>query len=181
MASRQYVPGVTLGSLWPSLSEHHKSAVLAQLQLIFTDMRSLPSPVFYSSIIQGPVPHQYFLSRDGNPAITGPFLKGEDLSKAIALRPRHKWDYRGKHGWTSDFLTRHLPLALSGHPPTFTHRDLYRENILISKVSNPNSGVKEYTIAAIIDWETAGCVEEIIDPWPLEGTLFRFVFDNLEF
>jgi aminoglycoside phosphotransferase (APT) family kinase protein len=200
----QYIPGITLGHIWPSLPENTKTVLLGELRSIFADMRSLPSPGFYGSVTQGPVPHRYFFSREGNPAITGPFTKEEDFSKAIALRSRQIWSDRGRHGWTSDFLARHLPSALSGHQPTFTHGDLYRENILVKKVKNSTSGVEEYRIAAIIDWETAGwypsyweygyifplfqwdddwpeSVESILDPWPLEAALLRFVQEDLEF
>lgn len=195
---------MTLGHLWPSLSENDKSSLLGQLRSIFQDIRSLPSPGFYGSVAQGPVPHSYFFSRDKVPATTGPFENEENFSKAIDLRSSQNWIDRGGHGWTSDFFTRHLPSILKGHRPTFTHGDLYRENILVKRVNNPTSAIEEYQIAAIIDWETAGwypsyweyayifplfqwvddwpaSVEDIIDPWPLEAALLRFVHEDLEF
>ena len=48
-------------------------SLLGQLQSIFQDMRSLPSPRFYGSVTKGPIPHRYFFSRDIDSAITGPF------------------------------------------------------------------------------------------------------------
>ncbi|GFF35215.1 hypothetical protein IFM46972_04482 [Aspergillus udagawae] len=54
----EYTPGTTLGSLWPSLPENDKTSLLGQLRSIFADMRSLPSPGYYGSLTQRPVPHR---------------------------------------------------------------------------------------------------------------------------
>lgn len=97
----EYITGVTSGHLWPSLSIDDKSSLLGQLRSVFEDIRSLPSPGFYGSVAQGPVPHSYFFSRDKSPAITGPFEDEETFSRAIALRSSQNWVGRGSHGWVS--------------------------------------------------------------------------------
>ncbi|KAL2005975.1 hypothetical protein VTN00DRAFT_9629 [Thermoascus crustaceus] len=167
-------------------------------------MRALPPQGFYGSIAKGPLPYRYFFSRDHNPAITGPFETEKEFNLALSEHSRQNWADNGKHGWISDFFARNLPYALQGHRSTFTHSDLHRQNILIQQTTDPLSGNKHYTIAAIIDWETAGWYpayweyaaafalfqwvddwpekfEKIVDPWPLEAAMLRFVHQDLEY
>ncbi|CAI7623408.1 unnamed protein product [Penicillium glandicola] len=112
----EYIPGISLGTAWPSLTEANKHSIVGQLRCIFDQMRALPSSGFYGSVNRGPVPHSFF----------------------------------------SDYLARHLPLALQNNPPMFTHGDLYRENVLVRKVFNSVTNEEEYEVAALVDWETAG-------------------------
>ncbi|KAJ5487713.1 Phosphotransferase enzyme family protein [Penicillium desertorum] len=167
-------------------------------------MRALPSSGFYGSINRGPVPHRYFFSREKDPAITGPFQTEEQFGRAIALRSKTMWSELNSHSFLSDYLARHLPSALRDHPPMFTHGDLYRENVLVRKVVDSVTNEEEYEVAALVDWEAAGWypsyweyahifpllqwigdwpayVEKILDPFPLEGTMMRVVFSDLEF
>lgn len=199
----QYVPGTELQDVWPSLSNSAKKLLLGQLRLIFQNIRSLSPPAFYGSVEGGPIPHRYFYAQDGNPAITGLFGKEEDFSKAMSLRCSQFWADNGRHGWLSDFFARHLPSALNGHQPTFTHGDFYRRNILVRKV-NDHSEIEKYEVVAIIDWESAGwypayweyassfalfqwfddwpeCFEKFIDPYPSEAALLRLVQQDLGF
>lgn len=202
----QYIPGIELHVLWPSLSEEEKGSIMGQLQQIFRDIQSLPSEGSYGSVVKGPLQHRYFFSRDHNPAVTGPFETEESFNLAIAERSRLNWADNGNgiHGWISDWLRRNLPSALKEHRSTFTHSDLHRQNILIRKTLDELSGNSNYTIAAIVDWETAGWYpayweyaaafalfqwvddwpenfEKIIDPWPLEAAMLRFIQQDLEF
>ncbi|KAG2413371.1 hypothetical protein HFD88_002560 [Aspergillus terreus] len=198
-----YVPGFSLGMVWPSLTEANKNSIVGQLRRTFDEMRALPSPGFYGSVNRGPVPHKYFFSREEDPAVTGPFQTEEEFGKAIALRSQTMWSESKSHSFLSDYLARHLPYALRNHPPTFTHGDLYREN-LVRKVANSVTNEEEYEVAALVDWETAGWypsyweyahifpllqriddwpeyIEKILDPLLHEGTMMRVVFSDLEF
>ncbi|KAJ6027948.1 Phosphotransferase enzyme family protein [Penicillium herquei] len=200
----EYIPGISLAMAWPSLTEAKKHSIVGQLQCIFNQMRALPSLGFYGSVNRGPVPHRYFFSREKDPAVTGPFQKEEEFGKAIALRSKNMWSESNSHSFLSDYLARHLPLVLRNHPPTFTHGDLHRENVLVRKVVNSVTNEEEYEVAALVDWETAGWypsyweyahifpllqwiddwpayVEKILDPLPLEGAMMRVVFSDLEF
>ncbi|PYI29801.1 phosphotransferase enzyme family protein [Aspergillus indologenus CBS 114.80] len=184
----EYIPGISLGTAWSSL----------------TEMRALPSPGFYGSVNQGPVPHRYFFSREKDPAVTGPFQTEAEFGQAIALRSQIMWSECSSHSFLSDYLARHLPSALRDHPPVFTHGDLHRENVLVRKVVDPVTNEEEYEVAALVDWETAGWypsyweyahifpllqwiddwpayVERILDPLPLEGAMMWVVFRDMEF
>ncbi|KAJ5709034.1 Phosphotransferase enzyme family protein [Penicillium malachiteum] len=174
----EYIPGISLAMAWPSLTEAKKHSIVGQLR--------------------------YFFSREKDPAVTGPFQKEEEFGKAIALRSKNMWSESNSHSFLSDYLARHLPLVLRNHPPTFTHGDLHRENVLVRKVVNSVTNEEEYEVAALVDWETAGWypsyweyahifpllqwiddwpayVEKILDPLPLEGAMMRVVFSDLEF
>ncbi|KAI2785854.1 hypothetical protein POX_h09616 [Penicillium oxalicum] len=105
-----YVPGISLGVVWPSLTEANKH-----------------------SITEG------------------------EFGKAIALRSQAMWTESNSHSFLSDYLARHLPSALCNHPSTFTHGNLYRENVLVRKVvGSVANEEEEYEVAALVDWETAG-------------------------
>ncbi|KNG85603.1 phosphotransferase enzyme family protein [Aspergillus nomiae NRRL 13137] len=200
----EYIPSISLGMAWPSLTEVNKHSIVGQLRCIFDQMRELPSLGFYGSVNGGPVPHRYFWSRQNDPAVTGPFQAEEEFGKAIALRSKAVWSESNVNNFLSDYLARHLPVALHNHPPMFTHGDLYRENVLVRKVVNPITNEEEYEVAALVDWETAGWypsyweyahifpllqwvddwpayLEKILDPLPLEGAMMRLVFNHLEF
>lgn len=200
----QLMPGTELEGLWPSLSEIEKSSIAGQLRSIFQEIRSLPSPGFYGSVARGPLQHRYFLTSDQNRSINGPFETETDFGLALSLRSRLNWEFNDRHGWISDFFARNLPSSLNGHQSTFTHSDLYRKNILIQQTADPSSKEKHYTIAAIVDWESAGWYpayweyaasfalfiwvddwpekfEKIVDPWPLEAAMIRFVHQDIEF
>ncbi|KAJ5550891.1 Phosphotransferase enzyme family protein [Penicillium sp. DV-2018c] len=200
----EYIPSVSLGDAWPSLTEANKHSIVGQLRCIFDQMRALPSPGFYGSVNRGPVPHRYFYSREKDPAVTGPFQTEEEFGKAIALRSQDIWNGSCHHSYLSDWLTRHLPRAFRNYPPVFTHGDLYRENVLVRKVVNSVTNEEEYEVAALVDWETAGWypshweyshifpllqwvddwpeyIEKVLNPLPLEGAMMRVVFNDLEF
>ncbi|KAJ6018475.1 Phosphotransferase enzyme family protein [Penicillium canescens] len=200
----EYIPSISLGMAWPSLTEANKYSIVGQLRCIFDQMRALPSPGFYGSVNRGPVPHRYFFSSEKDPAVTGPFQTEEEFGKAIALRSKTMWSESNGHSFLSDYLARHLPLALRNHPPVFTHGDLSRENVLVRKVVNSVTNEEEYEVAALVDWEAAGWypsyweyshifpllqwvddwpeyVEKILDPLPLESAMMRVVFSDLEF
>lgn len=84
----EYIPGISLGMAWPSLTKANKHSVVGQLRCIFDQMRALPSPRFYSSVNRGPAPHRYFFSHEKDTAVTGSFQTEEDFGKAIALRSK---------------------------------------------------------------------------------------------
>ncbi|KAL4814213.1 phosphotransferase enzyme family protein [Aspergillus spinulosporus] len=152
----EYIPGVSLG------------------------MVALPSPGFYGSVNRGPAPLRYIFSREKDHAVTGPFQTEEEFGRAIALRSKTMWSETNHHSFLSDYLACHLPSALRNHPPTFTHGDLYRENVLVSKVINSITNEEEYEVAALID-DWPAYIEKILDPLPLEGAMMRVVFSDLEF
>ncbi|PWY83202.1 hypothetical protein BO94DRAFT_536673 [Aspergillus sclerotioniger CBS 115572] len=200
----KYIPAMSLGTAWPSITEANKSSIVEQLRCIFDQMRALPSPGFYGSVNRGPVPHRYFFSGERDPAVTGPFQTEEEFGKAITLRSQTMWIESNIHSFFSDYLARHLPSALRNHPPMFTHGDLYRENVLVRKTVDSVTNEEAYEVAALVDWEAAGWypsyweyahifpllqwtddwpayVEKILDPLPMEGVIMRLVFNDLEF
>ncbi|EFQ97900.1 phosphotransferase enzyme family protein [Nannizzia gypsea CBS 118893] len=175
----EYIPGISLGMAWSSLTEANKHSI--DFTAVSTED---PFPI--------------------DPSVTGPFQTEEDFGKAIALRSKIIWSKSISRSFHSDYLARYLPSALRNHPPMFTHGDLYRENVLVKKVVDSVTNEEEYEVAALVDWETAGWypsyweyghifpllrwiddwpeyVEKILDPFPLEGAMMQVVFTNMEF
>ncbi|KAJ5716131.1 phosphotransferase enzyme family protein [Penicillium malachiteum] len=200
----EYIPGISLGTAWPSLTEANKHSIVGKLRCIFDKMRALPAPRFYGGVNGGPVPHGYFWSLEKDPPITCPFQTAQEFAKVIALRSKSRWSDSNFRIFHSDFLHRHLPLSLRNYQPMFTHGDLWRENVLVRKVVNFVKNEEEYEVAALADWETAGWypsyweyahvhpllqwiddwleyVEKILDPLPLEAAMMQVVFNDLEF
>ncbi|RJE19219.1 Phosphotransferase enzyme family [Aspergillus sclerotialis] len=194
----EYIPGISLGMVWSSLTEANKHSIVEELRCMFDPMRALLSPGFYGSVNGGPVPHRYFFSREKDTAVTGPFQTEEDFGKAIALRSKTMWSESNSHSFLSDYLAHCLPSVLRNHPPMFTHGDLYRENVLVRKVVNSVTNEEEYKVAALVDWETAGWypsyweyahifpllqwiddwpayIEKVLDPLPVEDAMMRAV------
>ncbi|WEW57304.1 hypothetical protein PRK78_002769 [Emydomyces testavorans] len=198
----EYIPGETLEVLWPGLSKSEKESILGQLRMIFKKMRSLPPQNFFGNVTGGPIEHQYFWTKVKDPEVNGPFQTEKQFNLALAKHSRINWTDNHRHGWLADFYERNLPNALKGHESLFTHADLQRKNILVDKVTK--SGESHYVVTAVIDWETAGwypsyweysamfcvlqwmedwpeCLEKIVDPWPLEAAMLRFIHQDLEY
>ncbi|KAJ5627057.1 phosphotransferase family protein [Penicillium herquei] len=113
----EYIPGISLETAWPSLTEANKHWIVGKLRSVFDQMRALPSPGFYGGVNAGPVPYRYFWSPEKDPAITGPFQTAEEFAKGIALRSKSRWSDTNCRIFHSDYLGRHLPLALRNYPP----------------------------------------------------------------
>jgi len=206
----EFKPGKQLSAVWDDLSEHDKLDITGQLRDIFTQMRRIPSPGVFSNVTGGPLRHRFFLSAEPTPQLNGPFQDERDFSMAMANRSRSNWESNGYKPWTSEFLERHLPTALAGHPSVFTHDDLQRKNVLVSQdvesaeSGNPYESEGKWRVTAVIDWEDAEWYpsyweyaaafvdfvwnddwpekfERIVDPCPLEAGLLRFVRQDLDY
>ncbi|KAI1389528.1 phosphotransferase family protein [Hypoxylon trugodes] len=197
-------PGIQLGEVWPSLNEDETRNIASQLREIWGQIRSIPSPGIFGNVTGGPLRHRFFQWLEPDPRITGPFFKEEDLNMALALRSHKNWEGTGRRAWMSEFFTRNLPGALTGHPSVFTHADLQRKNILVLEVPGSQPGPRQFKVTAVVDWEDAGwypsyweyttCfvdfqwaanwpehVELIIDPHISEAGILRLVRQDLEF
>jgi hypothetical protein len=200
----EYLPGTPLDKLWPTLSESDKDSITQQLRTIVDHMRSLQAPSQqFCSAMDGPLHHRFFWWNEQDTFITGPFATERDFNFSMAKRSELIRDGSSRL-WLSEFFARHLPIALNGHIPTFTHADLHRGNILVVVTPPQNESTKPtFKISGIVDWETAGWYpsyweyaaafvlfqwvddwpekfERILDPWPLEAAMLRMVRQDLE-
>ncbi|KAF1960488.1 hypothetical protein CC80DRAFT_589899 [Byssothecium circinans] len=178
----QRLPGESLETLWPQLTEEDKSAVCARLKKAFNFLRQLPSPGFYGGIGKTPLP----------PTFSGIRPKTQQFADLSSKENRGYMDHK------IGFYERHLDVALSGHDSVFSHSDLQRKNILVHRHAGTIISV------AIVDWKYAGwypsyweyCLgfstalwvddwpkrlEDIIAPWPRETAVFRMLYQELYF
>jgi aminoglycoside phosphotransferase (APT) family kinase protein len=205
----EHKPGTQLSTVWDGLSKHDKLDITGQLRDIFAQVRQIPSPGVFGNVTGGPLRHRLFLSAEPTPEINGPFEEEKAFSMAMAIRSRRNWESSGYKPWTSEFFERHLPTALAGHRSVFTHDDLQRKNILVSRdVGAADGGSLDeigggWRVTAIVDWEDAGWypsyweyasafvdfvwnddwpekLERIVEPCPLEAGLLRFVRQDLD-
>lgn len=205
----EYKPGTPLNTVWDGLSEYDKLDITGQLRDIFAQVRQIPSPWLFSNVTGGPLRHRFFLSTKPTPQINGPFITESDFSMAMAIRSRRNWESSGYKPWSSEFFERHLPAALAGHTIVFTHDDLQRKNIIMSREGGGAAGgslderAGGWRVTAVVDWEDAGWYpsyweyasafvdfiwdddwpekfERIIEPCPLEAGLLRFVRQDVD-
>lgn len=174
----ELIQGVTLESLWSTLDDHDKIHILDKLRPIFAKMRSLPHPGFYGSIRKGPLPSHLFWVPENDPEITGPFEDESEILAALVKRSRLNWSMNKKHSYKADFFQQEFAQALKNHPPTFTHADVQRKNIIVRKVPNEGGevvrGEGTYEVF-IVDWEDAGWYPSY---WEYCSASFAFDFSD---
>ncbi|OAA54601.1 Protein kinase-like domain protein [Niveomyces insectorum RCEF 264] len=162
-----HMPGTQLSSVWDGLSGSEKDHILVQLKSIWTYLRSIPAPaLFFGGVTGGPLRHRFFLWKEADPSITGPFQTEEQLGQALAHRSLKNWEGNLRRPQTPEFFARHLPKVLSGHPSVLTHGDLQRKNILVEElpptgfpdgaVTGEREIIRRFRVSAVLDWEDAG-------------------------
>ena len=206
----EYIPGQQLSEIWSALSESEKLPIIRQLRLASESLRAVPSPGSFSSTSGGPIPHRYFFSPEHDYRITGPFQSEHEFIQGLILCSKKNWEEWGRHGWMTDFFTRHLDTAVGRHGKSvFTHSDFQRKNILVREEPLAASGdggtapARSFRVVALLDWESAGwypeyweyslcftyfCwdddwpenVESILDPYVREAALMRMIGQDLD-
>jgi aminoglycoside phosphotransferase (APT) family kinase protein len=140
------ISGDRLDSIWTSLDHMQKQAVALQVRASFIELRKLRSPDGYCSLDGKPLRDHLFYTGNSEKSLEleGPFKTEMEFNDAL-IKKYLSSGYLpvGK----ADYYRRAFPSVLNGHPPTFTHGDLQRKNIIV--------GTEGGSIT-IIDWEFAG-------------------------
>lgn len=102
----------------------------------------------------------------------------------------------------SRLYEKHLSKVLCNHPPTFTHSDLQRKNIIVQEITG-HGGKKDFRVW-LVEWEAAGWypsyweyfsafigvrwdddwhdqVERIVDTYIIEAAIMKMVYHDLSF
>ncbi|CAK7266953.1 hypothetical protein SEPCBS57363_002354 [Sporothrix epigloea] len=204
------IPGVSLESVWSTLSTESKSSLTTQLREMFTSMRMLSPPrAFIGGIAGGRIPSPVFSTFKPDPDINGPFKTTEEVGRAMARASREVWLSFGQQNWESEFFSRHLPTALKDHAVKLTHGDFHMRNIMVDKVQKGTNGSAQteegstWKVTGIIDWEAAGWypayweyasamaraqsehdwperLDTILEPYPLECSIFVALLKNMQ-
>ncbi|KAF4615580.1 hypothetical protein G7Y89_g15293 [Cudoniella acicularis] len=164
------IRGLPLSSVWQSLNKSQKEIICAKLCLAMDTLRKLPSPGGYCSIGRRPLEDCMFWSRDESKAaekpvepvngsidgpLNGPFDTQEEVNSAMIK----KYIYNNLPIGKAAFYERTLPQVLYNHPPTFTHGDLQRKNIIITRIPNVDESgtvVDDEVEVVLLDWEVSG-------------------------
>jgi aminoglycoside phosphotransferase (APT) family kinase protein len=139
------MPGVTLESVWRSLSELGKLLISQQLHELFLDLRELPFTTGLLGAVSGPVCTDH---RRGTRMTTKPTRTIDEFDEFRFSNPL----------FGSPVYLKFLQQISKSHQPTrvvFTHGDVRTANILVEKGCDGT-----YTISGVIDWETSGFYPE---------------------
>lgn len=176
----EFIPGNTLESEWPSMSEQQKRMVCKRLRYYLDELRKLPSPGYFGAVGHQHLPDGIFWSLDPDAelvrAISGPFDSEQEFNNTFVLKCRlvHRNDERRGH--KADFYAKSLPQVFKGNRPTFTHADFQRKNVIVKKrdqtLAFENEDDYEVTL---IDWEKSGWYP---DYWEYTIAAFAFRFDD---
>lgn len=122
-----------------------KQDVALQIRACLIELRELRSPDAYCSLDRKPLRDEIFYtgSEEESLKLEGPFKTEVEFNDSLLkLYLSTGFLPVGK----GDFYRRAFSSILSGHPPTFTHGDLQRKNIIVGTDGR----------ITIIDWEFAG-------------------------
>ena len=199
----QHVTGSTLKCLWPSLQPHQRRIILCKLRTVLDRMRSLPSPLplVYGNIDGGPLPYFLFWTPTSQKEITGPFSSEAELY--IGLVEKLRWIRNDDNQYPSriTWLRKHLPVSLTAHPPTFTHGDIQKKNIIVKSTTSEISSDEDFDLV-LLDWENAGwypnyfeyfvcftgfgweddwpqLIETCLDPFPIEALMLMPLYTDI--
>jgi aminoglycoside phosphotransferase (APT) family kinase protein len=139
-----FIPGLDLEKAWPQLGDTQKHSIRRQLDALFSQLRSLPFPP--NTPLGG-------LDEQG----CKDMRRGTRVSSEPIMDARQFEDFIFAGSKTATPLYRQLLQELM--PPSakivFTHSDLRPANIIVRMGEDG-----EWTVAAIIDWDTSGFYPE---------------------
>lgn len=129
-----------------------KCGIVSTLKGYFDELRSLLSPGYYGGIGKTGLLHGFFWTPQPTPSINGPFDSETALNEAVALNYVAQSEFRTTY--KAAFYRQAMSKVFCNHPPTFSHSDFQRKNIIIRQLPDcANNSQYEVTL---IDWELAG-------------------------
>lgn len=199
----QRLAGQSLEDLWLTLQPGEIQMIFNKLKRILDDMRSLPPPPFYGSVDYGPVPYFLFWTPTAQKEINGPFTNEKDFYLGLVEKLHGILVENNQNLSRIDWLRKHLPGSLEGHPPTFTHGDILKKNILVERIVSKGTDSKENDFrVTLLDWEDSGwypnyfeyfscytrfcwdddwpqLIETFLEPFPLETMMLVPVYHEI--
>ncbi|EHA25323.1 hypothetical protein ASPNIDRAFT_42318 [Aspergillus niger ATCC 1015] len=168
------VPGVPLDSIWKTLNPHQKASVQDQLNVMFTDLRSLPfSPSDEpGAVYGGGTPRRCKDTRREIRVADAPISNEREFNCFLSFNPRRTGT--GHHAMLRAYMA-------TDHRLVMTHADLHPRNIMVTltpcspgtnevdglclQASTALAGTDDLpsgqvTITGIIDWEMCGWYPE---------------------
>jgi len=199
----QYVAGQSLESIWSSLQAKERASILTELRNIFREIRLLPRPIplFYGNVCYGPLSYFLFWTPEPQKSINGPFTTEKDFCSGLVERLRQVQTGNNRHPARVDWFQKHLHSLLTSHPPTFTHGDMQKKNIIVTRTRTGDGDESNFKLT-LIDWEDAGwypdyfeyfscytsflwddnwpqMVESFLDPYPVEALVLMSIYHEI--
>lgn len=150
----EFVPGINLQTLLPSLTAKEKIEIIHQIKGIILELRKLEPPDHLGGLHHSPYSDAVFWTPDNNPAISGPFDNQTEINNGILERLR-----QSESPHYVKLLEGMINSILHGHCTVFTHGDLQPKNIMVDRVGSHEDGSRIFKIS-LIDWEIAGWYPE---------------------
>ncbi|KAL3246608.1 hypothetical protein ABHI18_012657, partial [Aspergillus niger] len=149
------VPGVPLDSIWKTLNPHQKASVQDQLNVIFSDLRSLPFTPSDEpgAVYGGGTPRRCKDTRRETRVADAPISNEREFNCFLSFNPRR-------------IETGHLAMLraymATDHRLMMIHADLHPRNIMGSTALAGTDDLpsEQVTITGIIDWEMCGWYPE---------------------
>ncbi|OIW22755.1 kinase-like protein [Coniochaeta ligniaria NRRL 30616] len=138
------IPGATLQSQWPVLTDDEKGSIARQLRNNLDMLREIPSPGYFGALGKEKLSDNVFWTDEDISSINGPFATSEELVNGLVQRYIRDGGERMLH--KAAYYARVLPGIFQADRSVFTHNDLQPKNIII----RPDGKV------AIVDWAAAG-------------------------
>ncbi|KAI9802929.1 MAG: hypothetical protein M1825_002160 [Sarcosagium campestre] len=152
-----FVPGVSLGKMWPELQEPQKLSISNELDRLFYELRQLSCPA--GMPLGGVAGEGCKDTRRHTKISTVPCYSSSDFWKF-----QHSEARSGSQVYL-EFLRR-LTSPIQAQHCVFTHGDIRTENIIVQLSDDGN-----YRISGLIDWEMSGFYPEDFECTKLTNTL----------
>jgi hypothetical protein len=168
------INGITLCSVWDSLQYPQKEVICLELRRIMDVLRKIASSGGCCSVNRRRLENDMFWRIDDNKTV----IKSRntkscrsswsaqrtaqrtfDTEDEVNLAMIMNYLYHNGSPGKAVFYERTLPRVFCDNPPTFSHGDLQRKNIMIShvpKLDDSGKVIEDDLKIVLIDWETAG-------------------------
>ena len=177
------IPGRTLGEAWASLTEDDRTEITTTLRGYMDQMRALvpPEPTYFGGVNGGPLPKdmfclvsngkinfhsipvwapepEYIVPEHRPWRYNGPFHSEVEYNEALHIRCI-EWKNSARYA-----LRKMCEANFQGHRSVFTHGDLQRKNIMVTRISDLDrkQGDNKWKVT-LIDWEGSGWYPEYWD------------------
>lgn len=152
-----YVPGIDLEKLLPSLTPTEKKAISNEIKDAINKMRHIPDQGYLGNLGRMPYIDGVLSTPDDNPTISGPFENQDQMNQGILARLGQK---ESPH--YIRLLRGMVDRTLKDHKIVFTHGDLQPKNIIVERNGIREDGTSDFKVT-LIDWNLSGWYPEFWD------------------
>ncbi|KAL2799240.1 hypothetical protein BJX66DRAFT_293413 [Aspergillus keveii] len=164
----QRIPGESLETVWPSLTESEKDGIVGKLRETFENLHAVPcsKPDYYGGLDAGYLRHEFFLHNEDpdGPSGLGPFYGEESFVAGMTDSYRARMTKNGQPTHKALFYETYLPRVIKGHRPTLTHCNLKKQHIMVVEKKEQRNEKGERSLdVVLLNWGFAGWYPEFFE------------------